>query len=64
MKEWLEKFINEHGPRLFYGALSLCFAVGFIMYQPDGEIGAAGRTILIGLAMLCYNKSRGNGNAK
>jgi len=59
---------NKHKERLFYGGLALAFALGFIALgyvdlPQDGSggewIGAA-KTILTGLAMLCYNKTRGN----
>lgn len=59
MKGWAVNFWKEHGERIIFMVVACSFGIGFIVYQPDGEIGASGRTILIGLAMLCYNKARG-----
>ena len=63
MKEIWEK----HKERLFYGGLALAFSFLFVVMAcldlPIKEGGAdwvgAAKTILIGLAMLCYNKTRG-----
>ena len=60
MKEWFLKFWDRHGERTVFMFGATLFAVCFIVYDADGEIGAAGRTILIGVAMLAYNKSRGS----
>lgn len=58
---------KNHHERLFYGGLAAAFAGLFILIacvglpvKDGGEIwiGAA-NTILIGLAMMCYNKARG-----
>lgn len=51
--------MKGEGKRLFYMAVSTLMAIGFIAWQPEGQLGAAGYTILIGIAMLCYNKARG-----
>ena len=63
--DW-EAFYKNHGERLFYGGLSLLFCFMFIGIAcidfPVKEAGAdwigAAKTIMIGLAMLCYNKTR------
>lgn len=63
----MKKFLEEHRTRLFFGSLSMMFASLFILIaclglpvKEGGEIwvGSA-NTILIGLAMMCYNKARG-----
>lgn len=63
---------EEHKPRLFYGGLAVAFAavfVGMAYINLPTENGAgdwigAAKTILIGLAMLCYNKARGGEKPK
>ena len=53
--EWLNKFWGAHGERIIFAVLALILAG--IMYQIKLEKEA--NTIIIGVAMLCYNKSRG-----
>ena len=48
-------FWRNHGERLVFMFLALCFAA--VMYQLEWKEEA--KVIIIGLAMLCYNKSRG-----
>ena len=60
------RFFEKHGERLFFGGLALLFCFLFIglacINFPVKESGAdwigAAKTILIGLAMLAYNKCR------
>ena len=64
--DW-NKFLNVHGERIFFGGIATVMAIAFIasgLYIEDlGELKGAGITILIGVAMLCYNKARGNGKS-
>lgn len=63
MKEWIKRFWNDHGDRIFFGAVATCFALGFVWlgarYELLKELLGSGITILIGVAMLAYNKARG-----
>lgn len=54
MKPLLTEFWVNHGERLVFMFLALVFAVGMYVI---GWIDEA-KVIIIGLAMLCYNKAR------
>ena len=56
MKEWFERFWGEHGDRVIFMVLATTFGGVFYYLMPDMK-GEA-KTILIGVAMLCYNKAR------
>ena len=62
MKTWFQKFWEQHGERHIFMAESSTLAIGFIiaaiMYEPLKDLKAPGMTILIGNAMLLYNKIR------
>ena len=59
--EWFNKFWHTHGERLVFAILAL--GLSGVMYQLDLDKEA--NTILIGIAMLFFNKSRGtNGGGK
>jgi len=55
MKEWWIKFLTKHGDRIVYLVAALVMACAF-MWFPD--LKESGKTILIGIAMLAYNKAR------
>ena len=63
--EWIKKFVNVHGERIFFMGVASLMAIGFIVVGAKIEslssLSESGTTILIGVAMLCYNKARGNG---
>ena len=61
MKEWANKFWMEHGDRLTFMFIATLFGLAFYKLFPDMK-GEA-KTILIGVAMLCYNKARSITNA-
>jgi hypothetical protein len=55
MKEWVGRFLTKHGDRIFFLCGAIVMAIGFLLVK---EMSEAGRTILIGCAMLLYNKAR------
>lgn len=61
MKEWINKFWDEHGTRIIFGGMALIIAL-FMYYimdlKPQAEV------IIIGLGMLCFNKARGSNGEK
>jgi len=61
MKKWWGSFWPKHGDRLIFGGLALAMAAVF-MGLPD--LKDSGKTILIGVAMLCYNKARSGENTE
>ena len=62
MKEWFGQFWTDHGDRITFGAMAVVFAISF-MNSGIEALENSGATILIGLAMLCFNHARG-GNGK
>lgn len=65
---WWNAMVKKHGERLFFMLLALFFALLFLVFGwievpvkqgPAAQLFGSGITILIGLAMLCYNKARG-----
>ena len=59
--KWISKFWNNHGERFVFAALALGLAT--ILYHIN--LRAEAKTILIGMAMLFFNKARGtNGGEK
>ena len=59
--EWFTKFWGAHGERLMFAVFALLLAGVMYFLQLEKEAN----TIIIGVAMLCYNKSRGtNGKDK
>jgi len=59
--EWTTKFWNQHGQRLVFAALALVLATVLYFLKMEAEA----KTILIGMAMLFFNKARGtNGETK
>lgn len=61
MKQWMVQFWKKHGERLIFMILAGTMAIIF-WFMPD--LKESGKTILIGLAMLCYNKARSGEEAK
>ena len=57
VKDWINKFINNHGERLVFSVLALSLSA--VMWGLGLKEQA--QTILIGIAMLFFNKSRGPG---
>jgi hypothetical protein len=60
---WLARFIDAHGERFIFLGGATLFAICFILVGVkiealDGLV-EAGKTILIGLGMLLFNKARG-----
>lgn len=51
---WAAKFWKEHGERFVFMTLATGFAGLFWVMDMKGEA----KTILVGTAMLCYNKAR------
>ena len=59
--KWITEFWNRHGERLVFAMLAL--TLSGVMYALKLE--AEAKTILIGMAMLFFNKARGtNGESK
>jgi len=56
--EWITKFWNSHGERLTFSGLALSLAA-IMRYL---ELQAESNTIIIGIAMLFFNKTRGTTN--
>ena len=63
MMEWFKKFWEAHGDRCTFGGAALLFAVSF-SFAGSEELKGTGHAILIGLAMLCFNKARGTAAKK
>jgi len=55
--KWVTKFWTTHGERLVFMGMATVFGLAFWFYFPDMK-GEA-KTILIGIAMLLFNKARG-----
>lgn len=53
--EWFIKFWNSHGERLTFASLALSIATAMYFLNLKAEAN----TIIIGLAMLFFNKARG-----
>ena len=59
--KWSIEFWNRHGERLVFASLALLLSVGLYFLDMEAEA----KTILIGMAMLFFNKARGtNGENK
>ena len=58
--EWSIKFWNSHGERLTFAGLALSLAA-VMRYL---GLSAESNTIIIGIAMLFFNKTRGTGNER
>jgi len=58
--EWTIKFWSSHGERLTFAGLALSLAVimRFIELSDESNV------IIIGIAMLFFNKTRGTSNGK
>ena len=60
--KWLQGFWNSHGERMVFAFVATIFGVGFIILGIKvpilKEFIGAGTTILIGVAMLFFNKTR------
>lgn len=56
---WLNKFWERHGERLFFLLIAVGMATAF-WFTP--ELRESGKVILIGAAMLCFNKARSGEN--
>ena len=56
MKQWGRRFWKEHGDRIVFMSTALILSIVFYFWMT--ELKETGKTILIGLAMLCYNKAR------
>ncbi len=54
--KWATRFWYEHGDRTVFMAGATAFALAFYFFMPDMK-GEA-KTILIGVAMLLFNKAR------
>jgi hypothetical protein len=57
MNEWLKNFWNKHGDRLIFAGFALSLQGIMRLFDLEKEAN----TILIGIAMLFFNKARGNG---
>ena len=55
MEKLFIRLWENHGERFIFMFLAICFAA--VMYKLDWKEEA--KVIIIGLAMLCYNKSGG-----
>ena len=53
--EWINKFWGNHGERLVFAGLALLLAGAMYGLKLEAEA----KTILIGMAMLFFNKARG-----
>ena len=59
MKEsWFKHFWNTHGDRLIFATLSISIAT--VLYQIGMK--AEAKTIIVGIGMLFFNKTRGTNN--
>lgn len=54
MDTWAKKFWKDHGDRMLFMLLALLFSIGMYTLEWKEE----SKVIIIGLAMLCYNKAR------
>lgn len=60
MNEWTKQFWQKHGERLVFMLMAFILSLVFWFGFPDMKDAA--KTILIGIAMLCFNKARSGGN--
>ena len=60
MMEWMKAFLANHGERLTFAVLALSLAGVMYFLELDKEAN----TIIIGIAMLFFNKSRGTDQPK
>ena len=58
--KWFTEFWNTHGERLTFASMALCLA-GVMRYL---KLEAESNTIIIGIAMLMFNKTRGTDGKK
>ena len=59
--KWVIEFWNRHGERLVFAGLALLLATVLYFLKMEAEA----KTILIGMAMLFFNKARGtNGETR
>jgi len=58
--KWTTEFWNQHGQRLVFAALALVLATVLYFLKMEAEA----KTILIGMAMLFFNKARGTTNGE
>ncbi|MEW6427310.1 MAG: hypothetical protein AB1568_04665 [Thermodesulfobacteriota bacterium] len=56
MKKWGRRFWTDHGDRLVFAAIATSFGIAFFCL-PD--MRGEGKTLLVGVAMLAFNKARG-----
>ena len=61
--EWKEKFIENHGDRLFFMSVTTLFGIGFVVAgllveALNEALLGVGITLLIGVAQQAHNKSR------
>jgi len=54
---WFEHFLKNHGERLIFSFMAL--SLGGIFYWVIPDMQGEAKTILIGIAMLWFNKARG-----
>ena len=58
--EWFKEFWQSHGERLSFAMLALALATAMYFLKLEKEAN----TIIIGIAMLFFNKARGTNNGK
>lgn len=58
-KKWAADFWNKHGERFVFTVLALGLATALYQIDMQGEA----KTIYVGIAMLFFNKVRGNGTS-
>ena len=58
--EWIKAFWDKHGDRLTFAGFALSLSGVMRMFDLEKEAN----TILIGIAMLFFNKSRGSDQTK
>ena len=61
MKQWSIEFWENHGERLIFMGGATLFSVAFMLTKIQ-KLSDAGEVILIGVAMLLYNKARSKPN--
>jgi len=55
---WAKNFWNKHGERLVFAAFALGMSAGMWLWL---DLKPEAKTIIVGIAMLFFNKVRGNG---
>ena len=58
MNTWTMEFWKKHGERMVF--MLIAFVLALVFWFGFTDMQGEAKTIMIGIAMLCFNKARGN----